>query len=266
MKPRRFFFAAVLLVAAFVGSSRPLSAAESLAPRDWTVDGVKREGLVHVPSGPRTPPAVVFAFHGHGGNMRQAARSFAFHVLWPEAVVVYLQGLNTPGRLTDPEGKRPGWQHGPGDQGDRDLKFFDVVLAELRREFQIDDRRVFATGHSNGGAFTYLLWARRGDVLAAVAPSGAAAPDLVGKLRPKPALHVAGVKDPLVKFAWQQATMAAVLKLNRCDAGRAWEHGGVWHDSQVNSPVVIWTHPGGHEFPPAARPAIVAFFQGTARR
>ena len=53
---------------------------------------------------------VVFAFHGHGGTMRHAAATFGYHKVWPEAVVVYMQGLPTPGAITDPEGKRPGWQ------------------------------------------------------------------------------------------------------------------------------------------------------------
>ncbi len=56
-----------------------------------------------------------------------------YHKHWPEAIVVYMQGLNTPGALTDPDGKRPGWQKTFGDQGDRDLKFFDAVLATLRK-------------------------------------------------------------------------------------------------------------------------------------
>ena len=87
---------------------------------------------------------VVFAFHGHGGSMQNAARSFGFHTLWPEAVVVYPQGLNTPDRLTDPEGKKPGWQSAAGDQGDRDLKFFDAVLKNLRQDYKVDSRRIYA--------------------------------------------------------------------------------------------------------------------------
>src|SRR6478672_3764464 len=50
---------------------------------------------------------LVFDFHGHGGKDRHAARSHRLHEAWPEAVVVYMQGLNTPGKLTDPEGKKP---------------------------------------------------------------------------------------------------------------------------------------------------------------
>jgi polyhydroxybutyrate depolymerase len=67
------------------------------------------------------------------------------------------------------------WQKTFGDQNDRDLKFFDAVLATLKKDCRIDEKRVYATGHSNGGAFTYLLWAARGDVFAAVAPCAAAA-------------------------------------------------------------------------------------------
>jgi len=258
----RGFMVAALLACLTVG----LSAAESMVRRTWTVDGVEREGMVHLPANATTQPVpLVFAFHGHGGSMRQAARSFELHALWPEAAVVYLQGLNTPGKLSDPEGRKAGWQHDRGEQGDRDLKFFDVVLADLRKAYRIDDRRVYAMGHSNGGIFTYLLWATRGDVFAAVAPSGAAAPRLLRLLKPKPVLHVAGESDPLVKYDWQRRTIEAVLKLNQAGPGVAWPHGGKLHASKIGAPVVDWTHPGGHEFPAAARSAIVKFLQAYAR-
>ena len=107
------------------------------------------------------------------------------HELWPEAVVVYMQGLSTPGRLTDPEGKKPGWQSAAGDQGDRDLKFFDALLATLKQEYKIDERRIYSTGHSNGGGFTYLLWSARPNMFAAVAPSAAVAARQLKDLKPK---------------------------------------------------------------------------------
>ena len=97
--------------------------------------------------------------------MKGAAANFAYHELWPEAIAVYMQGLNTPGALTDPEGKKPGWQKTVGDQNDRDLKFFDAVLATLKKDYKVDEKRIYATGHSNGGGFTYLLWAARGTCL-----------------------------------------------------------------------------------------------------
>ena len=147
----------LLCLAALLPGS-PARAAEALMHRQWTVDGVARQALVYLPPPAGTNPApVIFAFHGHGGSMQNAARTFRLQTRWPEALVVYMQGLNTPGRLTDPEGKRPGWQSAEGDQGDRDLKFFDTVLDSLRKDYRVDDKRIYATGHSNGGGFTYLL-------------------------------------------------------------------------------------------------------------
>lgn len=264
---RRFVGRLGLVAALALAGGVPVRAAEALERREWKVDGVAREALVHVPAAAKagaTP--VVFAFHGHGGSMRNAARSFSMHTHWPGAIVVYMQGLNTPGRLSDPEGKKPGWQHAAGDHGDRDLKFFDAVLASLRAELRVDDRRIYSTGHSNGGAFTYLLWAARGDTFAAMAPSASAASALVGKLTPKPVLHVAGEKDELVKFAWQQQTMTALRKLNQCGEGQSWDKLCTIHASPLGAPVVTMIHPGTHAYPAAAPALIVKFFKEHAKR
>ncbi|MBI5387981.1 MAG: prolyl oligopeptidase family serine peptidase [Verrucomicrobia bacterium] len=255
-------------------------AAETLARREWTVDGVVRAALVYAPpKGATGAVPVVFAFHGHGGTMHHAARTFAYHARWPEALVVYPQGLNTPGRLTDPEGRKPGWQHARGDQGDRDLKFFDAMLASLKRDYRVDEKRLYATGHSNGGAFTYLLWATRGDSFAAFAPSAAVFPlsssaeeraglrsrVLSPRLQPKPVLHVAGENDPLVKFAWQTLAMAALRRVNQCDTGQPWEQSCTLYPSKTGAPVVTFIHPGAHEFPADAPAVIVKFFQQHAK-
>lgn len=232
------------------------------------VDGLARTGLVYAPDSAKTTVApVVFAFHGHGGTAQGAVRSFPMHREWPEAISVYLQGVNTPGRLTDPQGKKPGWQHSAGDHGDRDLKLFDAVLARLRQEFRVDESRIHVTGHSNGGGFTYLLWAMRGDVFASVAPSGSAAARSRELLKPKPVLHVAGEKDPLVKYAWQRVTMDALRVLNGCVAeGKAWGEHCTLYESPGGTPVVEFVHPGGHEFPAGATAAMVRFFRAHPAR
>ena len=235
---------------------------------EWTVDGAAREALVSAPSKEGSgPPPLVFAFHGHGGSMQNAVRSFSFHTQWPEAVVVYPQGLPTPGRLTDPEGKKAGWQSAVGDQGDRDLKFFDAVLGTLKEKFKIDDKRVYATGHSNGGGFTYLLWGAKPDVFAALAPSAAAGARNMKDAKPCPLLHVAGEKDPLVKFEVQQKAIAAVKVLNGCEEpGTEWAKGCTLYASAKDAPVVTFIHPGDHKYPAEAPPLIVKFFKEHARK
>ena len=254
----------IFLCLAALLTTSPARAAATLAYRQWTVDNSVREALVYAPPQARTNAVpVVFAFHGHGGSMQIAARSFGLHTLWPEAMVVYMQGLNTPGELTDPEGKKAGWQAGAGGQGDRDLKFFDNVLASLRQDYKVDTRRIYSTGHSNGGGFTYLLWSARGETFAAFAPSAAAAARLLPRLKPKPVLQVAGAQDTLVKFEWQQRTMDALRRLNQCGPGQPWEgeKGCTLYPSKLGEPVVTFIHPGAHVFPANAPAVIVKFFK-----
>lgn len=242
----------------------------ALLERGWTVDGVARQALVYAPESAKSDATpVVFAFHGHGGTMRQASLSFHDHTVWPEALVIYPQGLNTPGQLTDPAGKRSGWQKQAGDQDDRDLKFFDAMLASIEQDYKVDARRIYATGHSNGGGFTYVLWSARGDVFAAVAPSSAALKRGMS-ITPKPALHLAGETDPLVKYEWQQLTMQLVRKVNGCDEdGTAWgESGplvGTIYASKRGTPFVSLLYSGGHKFPPEAPALIVKFFKEHAK-
>lgn len=267
MKTRRHHLGSALLLLALLPLGCALTAdalPEGFQRWELQVDGVAREALVYAPpSAQEKATPVVFVFHGHGGNMRAAARSFAMSQQWPDAISVCMQGLNTPGRLTDPEGKKPGWQGAIGLQGDRDLKFFDAMLTRLKRDFKVEEKRIYSTGHSNGGGFTYLLWAERGEVFAAVAPSASAAAGRQGeKLKPKPAMHLAGETDPLVKYEWQTATMTAVRKLNGCEAeGKPWGKLTTEYPSKTGTPFVAFIHPGGHEFHKDAPAAIAKFFK-----
>lgn len=237
-----------------------------LLERSWNVDGVSRTALVRLPANLSAEAPLVFVFHGHGGSMRNAARSMPLHEVWPEAVVVYPQGLPTPGQLTDKEGRRTGWQASAGSQGDRDLKFFDAMLADLTQSQPINPRRIYATGHSNGGGFTYLLWAERGDVFAALAPSSALLARGFNQFKPKPVFHVASPSDPLVKFAWQEKMLEHVLRLNQCGPLRTDVMGATRYASKSGHEVVVFLHPDGHRYPTDAAPALIAkFFQDHVR-
>ena len=99
-----------LLLSLILVALHSAGAANELVREQWTVDGVVREAIISIPPEAKTKPApLVFAFHGHGGNPTFVARSFHLHTAWPEAIVVYPQGLNTPAKLVDPDGKMPGW-------------------------------------------------------------------------------------------------------------------------------------------------------------
>src|SRR5437868_15034169 len=186
------------------------------APTKITVDGVQREALIYLPAASKSKPPVIFAFHGHGGNMHFAARGMAFQNFWPEAIVVYPQGLPTPGIVMDHEGKKPGWQRELGQENDRDLKFVDAMLASLREKYSIDESRVYATGFSNGGLFTYLLLSQRPNLFAGFAPGGAALMRSVPLTKPSPVFHYGGEQDQIARFSRQQQTIEQLRKFNGC--------------------------------------------------
>ena len=226
------------------------------------VDGVTREALVSIPEGAskEKPAPVVFGFHGHGGSMRNASRQFGVEEVWPEAVVVYMQGLKTP-TARDPAGDKPGWQNRPGIQGDRDLKAFDAFLALIKSKTTIDENRIYATGHSNGGGFTYCLWAGRRDVFAAIAPSSAN-PPIPESLKPIPVFHVTGKADAIVSYENQVRTVEGVRKVNGCDEkGTEWAKDCTLYKSEKGAPVVWMVHAGGHKYESRAPALIVRFFK-----
>ncbi len=130
----------------------------------YVVDGTTREALV---------------FDGAGAAPKEGRPLvLAVRDRWPEATAIY------------PEGLRTGWPR----EGEGDLRFVDAILA--RAKPATDGRRVYAMGHSNGGLFTYVLWANRADRFAAYGLSGSPAIGVGRRLTPASAFLTAGGADP----------------------------------------------------------------------
>lgn len=240
----------------------------ALKPLTLKVDGVPREALVHIPdAAAKTPVPVVLVFHGHKENSKIAAESFGCHARWPNAICVYPQGLPTAVK-SDPKGDHPGWQNQKGAEGDRDLKLFDEILVHLKKRHKVDDKQIFVTGFSNGGNFTYLLWATRGDVLAAVAPVAGVGHDLKD-LKAKPCLNIVGKKDGRHKDL--SRVTEVLCKVNDCASeGKPWSKesklSSLLYPSKLDAPLVTVVHPGGHEVPDEAGPMIVRFFKENGKK
>ena len=226
----------------------------------WKVEGDTREAIVYLPSAAplagRVP--LVFSFHGRGDDM-QNFQYTDLHAAWPDAIVVYFQGLATRGGLA-------GWQVERGENNDRDLKLVDAALASLRTKYRIDDDRVYATGFSNGAMFTYLLWAERPGVFAAYAAVAGRLRPSVQPKQPRPLLHVAGERDSQVTFPDQKAAIVTAIAINgvrdnvtRCGVGCT------LYGSGTPAPVMTWIHPGGHEYPRGTSQRIAAFFHDHPR-
>jgi len=254
------FRSKLILAMLLLAGTAPVAWADS-TPMTWTVDGVQRQAIVVAPPTSKKAVPLVFVFHGHGGNMTAASMRMALQNYWPEAIVVYPQGLPTVTRI-DPQGVHPGWQTTASSDGGRDLKFFDTMLDDLHKKYTIDDSRIYATGFSNGAAFSYLLWAERAKKLAALGICAGRLGDGVNLSEARPAVIVAGQNDPIIPFTEQQQSMDAAKKIDKATgAGQACGSNCTLYPSTSQTPVMILIHPGGHMCPPFAESSIVDFFK-----
>jgi len=226
----------------------------------FRVSGLDRQAEVYAPTQKTEHPPLVLVFHGHGGTGKGMARREKVHELWPEAVVVYPQGLPTTG-MTDPEGKKAGWQKEPGLYEDRDLEFVDAILQRAERQFKFDSKRAFVMGHSNGGRFTYVLWAMRGDKFAAYGPSGSPASMLLLRMKPASAFVIAGEKDPLVPYAGQKRTVDALARMLKVGSWAEGEGYARYAKGKDGLELGTFLHPGGHEYPRGGAKLTVEFFR-----
>ncbi len=241
-----------------------LSQAQKSETVTFKVGDVSRTALVFRPVKEVKDPPVVFMFHGHGGGSRQASVQWRYHLTWPEAVVVYPQGLPGWKGRTDPEGTRSGWQGAPGQLEDRDIKFFDAMVAWAAKEFGATPAKTFVTGHSNGSLMTWVLQAKRAEKVAAFA--GACAPGgLWYREAPvEPAFVVAGVSDELVGIRGMRIFSDAVIKKNSCSATPIVREDGVKVYSG-KQPVWVWEYEGGHSPPRNAGEKVVGFFKSVMK-
>jgi polyhydroxybutyrate depolymerase len=230
----------------------------------FNVEGARRQVVVYVNAkpAPTSGAPLVFVFHGRGGQAERAAARFKLHEHWPEAVIVYMQGLPGAAGVNDRAGNQPGWQSMPGAQGDRDVKFFDVALAQIKNQHKIDADRVYLLGHSNGARFANVLWQMRGDKLAALCSASAQGGRLLRDCQPKSIFMIMGEKDTTVPFNGQRRSIELARKVLNTDSSKAKIEGLARIElGKDNTELVVYIHPGGHEFPDEAISLVVRFFQ-----
>ena len=83
-----------------------------------------------------------------------------------------------------------------------DVGYVAKLLDDLATVVNVDPRRVYATGMSNGAMMCYRLAAELSDRIAAIAPvAGTMAIEICQPHRPVPVLHFHGTSDGLVSSA-----------------------------------------------------------------
>lgn len=164
------------------------------------VDGISRTFLLHLPE---TGTLIynlplVIVLHGHGGTGKQIMNESGFNALADRDrfIVVY------------PDGLKKAWNDGRAiaekNKLGNDAKFISQLIDTLYKEYHIDTTRVFATGMSNGGFFSFYLAYKLSKKFLAIAPVCANIPkffkDKYTTDEPVSLMLICGTEDPLVKY------------------------------------------------------------------
>ena len=171
--------------------------------RTLTVDERERSYLVHVPKSydDTKPMPVVLAFHGGGSNAEQMVRFCGLNGKADEAgfIAVYPNGTGRLLRmLTWNAGNCCGYAM--RNKVD-DVAFVRALLDDLAKVATIDDKRVYATGMSNGAMISYRLASELSDRIAAIAPvAGPMGTETCNPKRSVSVMHFHGADDEFAAF------------------------------------------------------------------
>lgn len=153
-----------------------------------------RSYLVHVPNVRPPQPVLILALHGSGGNAAQMERLTGFSTLADPTgtIVIY------------PEGRNGKWNDGRGVVGGDDVGFLSRLIDEAIARYNVNPKRVFVAGFSNGATMAYRLACELSEKVTGIASvSGSIALDVFNSCHPTKPVSVyaiAGTADPIIPY------------------------------------------------------------------
>lgn len=200
---KRFPLAAALAcvaLPALIAATEAMSFHARYRSNGWILSaGETREYSLFVPRSydPRTPAPLVISMPGAGlwGSAQEEISRWDEIAEREHVIVVYPTGKRGGARVFDVE-------EGPGLS--TDVRFIADLIDRLQNEYNIDRRRIYANGLSNGAGMSFVLSCTIHDRIAAVGMvSGAQllrsswCPDT----RPVPMIAFHGTDDPVALYA-----------------------------------------------------------------
>ena len=239
------------------------------------VDNLLRSYVVHLPTtyygnGPNSEPyPLVIALHGTGGSAQQMELGYSLNEKADKSnfVVVYPEGVRTNGFL----GIRT-WNAGACcdyamvNQID-DVAFIKELIDKLTVDYNINPKRIYVTGMSNGGMMAYRLACELSWKIAAIAPvSSTMMANHCEPERSVPILHLHSVLDTKVPYSggigigdYNFTSVDSVLTSwsikNHCITAPIKVDNGQfirtsWNDCNGNVSIESYvTYDGGHSWP-----------------
>lgn len=173
---------------------------------DVKVNGSTRKMLVHIPENmPAKAPLVISC---HGMNQDPNYQCYT-NSKWTAVADT------AKFAMVFPQGNGNSWDIG----GEGDIKFMRALIEHMKEKYDINPCRVYLSGFSMGGMFTYHCANNAPELFAAFVPvSGYPMWDKTAKSEiPVPILHVHGTGDDVCVFSGVQPTLDNWIKRNECN-------------------------------------------------
>lgn len=195
------------------------------------VGNTTRTMIVYAPKGLPAQPALVIALHGANQDAAYLQSLAKWETVADTAkfVVVYANGVNRYWDIS----------------GTSDLLFMQTIIDNMHSRYHINKNRVYLTGFSMGGMFTYYAANKMADKIAAFAPVSGypmGGPNAYAS-RPVPILHTHGTADDVCVYSGVQQHIDAWVKFNGCNATP--EIIKPYPKSKPNSPASLKRYKGG---------------------
>jgi polyhydroxybutyrate depolymerase len=181
-----FCLALLTLIACNKKEHTPDPALYNLGKNRFTlnIDGAEREFYVHVPTSynAQSDFPVVFMLHGTSGDgekfytesgWREVGEQEDILTVYPSSgrycIVDPVDGPKTTTKWNTPPDAE--FTFCAGETPLDDIKFLRAVVDEMNRRFEVDNKRIYLVGFSNGGQMAAKCAIEMSDVLAAVVQS-----------------------------------------------------------------------------------------------
>lgn len=225
-----------------------------------TVRNVQRSGRLFVPAeyDGSAPWALVFGLHGSGGS-GATFQGLGFNAVAGELGFIMCYPDGASGEWSSPE----------------DVAFISNVIEGLKKEFSIDGKRVYLTGHSAGAMMAYRLAQALPGAFAAVAPVAGLLEESVptDDLKAVPFMHLHAMDDDVVRIegvpGWGLKSMEESVAVWKRVNGASGEgnvfydadgiRGTMWKGTSADTAMVMYAG-GKHAWPQDAVGFISEFF------
>lgn len=166
--------------------------------KELIINGTTRDYIIYVPenyTGTSSVP-LLLSFHGLTSNMEFNFNYTNFDQLAENEnfIVVHPNGIDN--RWTVNASNNP------------DIDFIEALLDQLENDYKIESNRIYSTGMSNGGNFSFTLACGLNNRIAAFASvAGLMLQAAIGDCiptRPLSILHIHGTEDPIANYAFVQ--------------------------------------------------------------